>query len=125
MNPMVRTNAAAIAGNGGVIDVTEATFAAEVLNARVPVLLDLWAEWCEPCRRLDSVVAELARAAGARLKICRLDVGRNPALASRYHVMSVPTLLFLRNGEVVGQHQGPAACGTLRAKVESHLGLQV
>ncbi len=88
------------------------------------MLLDLWAEWCEPCKQLDPVVEEVARAYEGRLKVCRLDVGRNPRAAQAYHVMSVPTLLFIRSGEVVGQHlgtvQSPAA---LSEKVADHLGI--
>jgi thioredoxin len=125
MDPMTSVGGRAVSGNGSVVEVTEATFATEVLQSPVPVLLDLWADWCASCRVLDNTVTELARTAGSRLKVCRLDVGRNPRLASFYHVMSVPTLLFMRRGEVVGQHLGPAAVAMLRQKVESHLGLQL
>jgi len=106
-----------------VVDVTEATFADEVLRSEVPVVLDLWADWCEPCKLMDPLVEEVARAACGRLKVCRVDVASNPRLATRYHVMSVPTLLFIKSGEVVGQHQGTARRDELWRKLENHLGL--
>jgi thioredoxin len=108
-----------------VVDVTDSTFTDEVLRCEVPVMLDLWADWCEPCKQLDAVVEELARAMEGRLKVCRVDVACNPRLASRYHVMSVPTLLFMRSGQVVGQHLGPAGSEDLRRKLEDHLGLEI
>lgn len=109
----------------GVIEVSDATFASEVLQSEVPVLLDLWADWCGSCKQLDPIIAQLAKEARGRFKICRVDVARSPGLASRYHVMSVPTLLFLKKGQVLGQHMGPVRGEELRAKLESHLGMRL
>ncbi len=106
-----------------VVEVTDATFAAEVLQSGVPVMLDLWGDWCEPCKRLDPIVEELAHAFAGKMKVCRMDVGSNPRTASAYHVFSVPTLLFIQAGRVVGQHVGAARARELALKIEDHLQL--
>ena len=80
--------------------VTQDTFAAEVLQAELQTLVDLWAEWCAPCRMLAPVVENLAREQAGRLKVAKLDVQENAALAAQYGVTTIPTLLLFVNGEV-------------------------
>ncbi len=104
-------------------EVTDATFGEEVLKSEVPVMLDLWAEWCEPCKKLHPVVEQIAAEYAGRLKVCRMDVAENPRTASHYHVMSIPTLLFIRSGQVVGQHTGGARPQDLSRKIARHLGV--
>ncbi len=108
-----------------VVDVTDKTFETEVLRSEVPVMLDLWAEWCEPCKKLGQTVEKIARSYSGRLKICRMDVASNPRTAAQYHVMNLPTVLFIRGGNVVGQHVGSAGPRDLSCKIEGHLGLHV
>ena len=107
----------------GVVNVNDANFRDEVLHSELPVVLDLWADWCEPCKKLDPTVRRIADEYDGRLTICRMDVARNPRTVAQYHVMSLPTLLFIRAGQVVGQHVGSARPADLTRKIEGHLGL--
>ena len=80
--------------------VTDATFQAEVLEADLPVLVDLTAIWCGPCKMVDPIVAELASEWEGKVKVLKLDVDHNPNTPMQYRVMGVPTLLFFRDGEL-------------------------
>jgi thioredoxin 2 len=81
------------------VTVTDATFAAEVERSPVPVLLDLWAPWCGPCRMIAPVIEELAWEMAGRVKFAKLNVDENPATAARFKVSSIPTLLILKGGQ--------------------------
>jgi thioredoxin 2 len=97
--------------------VTDRSFADEVAASALPVLLDCWAAWCAPCGAMAPVLDDLARAYAGRLKVAKLNVDQNPVTASRYSVMSLPTLLFFRDGKVVD-----TAAGALpRQEIERYL----
>lgn len=85
------------------LEVTDATFENEVLKSDVPVLVDFWAEWCGPCKRLAPMVDELAGEYDGRLKVVKLDVDSNNATAMQFRIMSIPSLLFFKDGEKVDQ----------------------
>jgi thioredoxin 1 len=89
-----------------ILDVTDATFEADVLKSELPVLVDFWAEWCAPCRRLAPKVKELAEEFGEKLRVVKLDVDANPRVAAQMQVRAMPTLLVIKNGAVVGQLVG-------------------
>jgi thioredoxin 2 len=97
--------------------VTDQTFAGEVLESPLPVLMDCWATWCAPCGAMSPVLDDVARSYAGRLKVAKLNVDQNPATASRYHVMSLPTLLFFRDGKVVDT----AAGAQPRQEIERYL----
>jgi thioredoxin 1 len=82
-------------------EVTDATFAEEVLAAEGPVLVEFTADWCGPCRQIAPVLAEIAREEAGRLKVVVLDVDRNPQSQAAYGVLSMPTLMVFRSGEPV------------------------
>ncbi|MFH0521949.1 thioredoxin family protein [Streptomyces sp. M41] len=85
----------------GVAEVTDADFGAEVIGARLPVLVEFTADWCPPCRQMGPVLSALAAEAGDRLKVVQLDVDTNPLTTNAYKVLSMPTFMVFRDGEAV------------------------
>ena len=85
--------------------VTKETFAQEVLQSEKPVLLDFWASWCGPCRMVGPILDEIAEER-TDISVCKVNVDEQPELASRYNIMSIPTLMVFRGGEIVNQAQG-------------------
>lgn len=92
--------------NKNVHVVGDADWSVEVLQALEPVLVDFWAEWCPPCRKLGPVIDALADEYAGRVKVVKLNVDESPEVASRYAIFSIPTLLLFRGGEVVDQRVG-------------------
>jgi thioredoxin 1 len=88
-----------------VIEVTDETFATEVLNSSRPVLIDYWADWCAPCKQIAPIIAELV-VAYPQVKFCSVYTNANPALAARQGVLSLPTLQVIVGGDVVQSTQG-------------------
>jgi thioredoxin 1 len=85
---------------GAVTDVTDNNFQAEVVESDVPVLVDFWAPWCGPCRRVSPVVEEIASERGDALKVVKLNIDDNQQTAVKFNVMSIPTLMLFKHGEV-------------------------
>jgi thioredoxin 2 len=103
-----------------IVDAARADFDTEV-KASVPVLVDLWAPWCMPCRQVTPVLEELARANAGRLKLLKLNVDEAPDISARYGVQGIPTLLLLRDGNEVDRLVGAAPRPHIRGWLEPHL----
>lgn len=101
--------------------VSEATFSEQVLGSSLPVLVDYSAEWCGPCKMMAPALEEAAGQYAGRLHVAKLDVDENPALAARYHVRGIPTLMLFKNGEVVSSKVGAMSKAQLAAFISTHL----
>jgi thioredoxin 1 len=100
----------------------EKNFEEEVRKSSLPVLVDFWAEWCGPCKMIGPIIEELAVDLKDQLKVCKVNVDEAQELAAKFNVMSIPTLLVFKNGEVVGQMVGAMSKDALLAKLKPHLG---
>ena len=96
-------------------DVTDATFATEVVerSKTVPVVVDLWAEWCGPCKMIAPILNEIADEYAGKMKICKVDVASNPETAAKFNVRGIPTLLVCKNGTVEATKVGALSKGQL------------
>jgi len=104
-----------------VIEVTEKNFQEEVANSEVPVLIDFWATWCGPCRMIAPFVEEASTTYNGKLKVAKVDVDNNQRIAMQYSIMSIPALMFFKNGEVVDQIIGAVPKKTLFDKIDKVL----
>ncbi len=101
--------------------VDDSNFDEIVLQAKTPVLVDFWAEWCGPCRMVAPVVEELAEEYEGRISFVKLDVDQNPKTASKYGIMSIPTLLLFKNGSPVSNIVGFRPKAELKRSLETVL----
>ncbi|MDP2653033.1 MAG: thioredoxin [Candidatus Omnitrophota bacterium] len=104
-----------------VLHLTEKNFDQEVLKSSTPVLVDFWAEWCGPCRMVAPIVEEIAKDLDGQLKVGKVNVDEAQELAAKYQVMSIPTLLVFKNGEVVDQMVGAMPKEMLVSKLKPNL----
>jgi thioredoxin 1 len=102
---------------------TDANFDAEVLKSDKPVLVDFWAEWCQPCKAVSPVVSALADELKDHLKVGKLNVDENPVTSQNYQIMSIPALKVYKGGQVIGEVIGAAPKAMIEEKIKGILGL--
>lgn len=103
------------------IKVTDSNFEQEVLKSDVPVMVDFWAEWCGPCRMIHPIIDELGKEYEGKAKMTKLDVDSNPQTASKYGVRNIPTVLFIKGGEVVDKQVGAVPKKVFQKKLDAIL----
>jgi len=106
---------------GTIAEVTDTNFQAEVIESDVPVLVDFWAPWCGPCRMVAPVVEEIASERGDQLKVVKMNIDENQNTAVQFNVMSIPTLMLFRHGEVAKTVIGAYPKRKLEAELEPAL----
>ncbi len=104
-----------------IVDADDATFAEVAARSAMPVVVDLWAPWCGPCRTISPILEQLAAGFAGRLKLVKVNVDQAPNLQARFRVQGIPTLLVLRDGREVARQVGAAPAERLRAWVTSSL----
>ncbi len=97
--------------------ITRTNFESEVLKSEKPVMVDFWAEWCGPCKMLSPVVEQIESEI-SDIKVCKINIDDEGELALRYNVMSIPTLMFFKNGEIAGQLIGVHSKTDILAEIE-------
>jgi thioredoxin 1 len=100
------------------IEINDANFEAEVLQANEPVVVDFWAEWCGPCKMLAPALDEIAAEQTGRAKVAKVNIDENPALAERFGIQSIPTLLYFAGGELRDKTIGVVGKRAILAKLE-------
>ena len=103
------------------VEVTDASFQADVLDSDKPVLVDFWADWCGPCRMIAPSVKEMAEEYEDVLKVAKVDVDENPAVPGRYGIIGIPTLMLFKDGKVVERITGALPKDRIVAQVLPHL----
>jgi len=101
--------------------VTDTSFAGDVLESPIPVLVDYWAEWCGPCKMIAPVLDESAESYAGRLGIAKINVDQNQSVPARYHVRGIPTLMLFKDGEVVATKVGAVSKAQLAAFIDANL----
>lgn len=96
-------------------------FKKEVLESNLPVLVDFWATWCGPCKAIAPLIDELAKEYAGKMKIGKVDVDTNSKIATEYGIMSIPTIIFFKNGKVMNQLVGGVNKSELKRQVEENL----
>ena len=103
------------------IEITDANFATEVERSDTPVLVDFWAPWCGPCKMVAPIVEEIANEYEGKLKVGKLNTDENQQIATKFGVMSIPTLMIFKNGQVVERIVGAQPKNALTRKIDAVL----
>jgi thioredoxin 1 len=102
---------------------SDANFSSEVLNNPLPVVVDFWATWCGPCKTLGPIIEEVSGNYAGKVAFGKLNIDDSPAIATKFGITSVPTLLFIKNGNVEGQHTGLLSKKALIDKINKQFGI--
>jgi thioredoxin 1 len=101
------------------LHLSESTFDTEIRKHQEVLMVDFWAEWCAPCRAIAPTLEELSRESAGKVSLAKVNVDDNPALAARYQIRSIPTILFMKGGAVVDQVVGAVPKAQLKKKLEA------
>jgi len=104
---------------GNILEVTDANFDTEIVNAETPSMVDFWAEWCGPCKKVGPVVEELAAEYKGKIKIVKMDVDSNRQTPAKYGIRNIPTLIFFKDGKILDQVVGAVPKAQLKSKIDS------
>jgi len=107
------------------VHVTDASFEEVVLKSELPVLIDFWAEWCGPCRMVAPILDKLAKEFAGQVRIAKVDVDQNQMLAQQFQIQSIPTLMFVKEGKIVGRSAGAAPEPALRDVIQQLIDLNL
>lgn len=102
-------------------EITDSNFETEVLNNEKVTLIDFWAEWCGPCRAIGPIVEELAKEYDGKALIGKVNVDENPEITVKYGIRNIPTILFIKKGEIVDKQVGAVPKSMLEEKLKKHL----
>lgn len=111
--------------NDAPVHVTDATFEELIINSKLPVLIDFWAEWCGPCRMVAPILDKLAKEFAGQVRIAKVDVDANPMLSQQFQIQSIPTLMFVKEGKIVGRSAGAAPEPALRDVIQQLIDLEI
>ena len=100
---------------------TDSSFKKDVLDSDLPVVVDFWAPWCGPCKMLAPILDELAKEYDRKVKVGKINIDENPKTATHYGVMSIPTVMFFKNGKISGQIVGAVSKQEFKKKIEANL----
>ena len=103
------------------IEITDATFETEVLNAQTPVMVDFWATWCAPCRKLSPLLEDVANEFGDKIKFVKINTDDNMKVASNYSISGLPTVLIFKDGKALERMVGMVPKSTVIGNIEKHL----
>jgi thioredoxin 1 len=103
------------------LELTDANFEENILKSDKPALVDFWAVWCGPCRMVGPIVEELAKDYEGKAIVGKVDVDNNPEIAQKYGIRNIPTILFIKDGEVVDKQVGASPKATLAEKIDAML----
>ncbi len=103
------------------VEITDSNFDELVTSSDKPVVVDFWAEWCGPCRMVGPIVEELAKEYDGKALVGKVNVDQNPTISAKYGIRSIPTILFLKSGEVVDKQVGAVPKAVLVQKLDAQL----
>jgi len=103
------------------LNLDDNNFKKEVLESKLPVMVDFWAPWCAPCKVISPVIEELAKEYERKVKVAKINIDLSSKAATEYGIMSIPTVLFFKNGSIVGQVVGVASKSDFKKKIDSSL----